>query len=293
MSSSTAEAPPPPGTHLFTVPIPPCDAHIGGTITITEPLPAHYLITLSSPPDNRLTTALCHALLRALDLIELSPQTSSRPGVVITTSSLPKFFSNGLDLVHAVAHGEAFWSGALWALYRRYLTYPMPTVAWINGHAFAGGLMLAMHNDYRVMNASRGFACLNELEFGAPLKPAMSGIFRVKVPDPRTYREMVLEAKRFGGVEAAKVGIVDVAGGWNEVVQLVAERKLTDKGKTGVYGLLKMEMYRESLDLLENHAREEIKDRGWVMGEERRKRLGKDEVKAWSRMNGEDKKAKL
>lgn len=50
----------------------------------------------------------------------------------------------------------------------------MPTVAWMNGHAFAGGLMLAMHHDYRVMNAERGFACLNELEFGAPLKSPVS-----------------------------------------------------------------------------------------------------------------------
>lgn len=292
MAASSA---PPPGKHLFTIPIPAIEAHQGGTITITEPLPSHYLVTLSSPPDNRLTTPFCHALLRALDLIEFSPLTSSRPGVVITTSALPKFYSNGLDLVHAVAHGEAYWAGALWTLYRRFLTFPMPTVAWINGHAFAGGLMLAMHHDYRVMNATRGFACLNELEFGAPLKPAMSGIFRLKVADPGTYREMVLEAKRFGGVEAAKLGIVDVAGGWEEVVQLVGQRKLTEKGKTGVYGLLKMEMYRECVDLLENHAREEIKDHGWVMGEQRRKAKGKKEVEEWLRVNGggDDAKAKL
>ena len=34
----------------------------------------------------------------------------------------------------------------------------MPTIALLNGHAFAGGLMLAMHHDYRIMNPSKGFA---------------------------------------------------------------------------------------------------------------------------------------
>lgn len=278
-------SPNPPGKTLFTIPVPTCENHPGGSITITEPLSQHYLITIASPPDNRLTITLCEALLRALDLIELS---GLAPGVVVTTSALPKFFSNGLDLPHAVRIGDAFWQ-TLWRLYRRYLTYPMPTVAWLNGHSFAGGFMLAMHNDYRVMNAARGFCCLNELEFGAPLKAAMSGIFRLKVPDPRTYREMVLEARRLGGSEAAAKGIVDVAGGWDEVVGLVRERGLTTKGKTGVYGLLKMEMYRESVDLLDNHSREEDKDKAWVASEEARRMAGKKEVEAWVKTTGQSK----
>ncbi|KUI55278.1 Enoyl-CoA delta isomerase 1, peroxisomal [Cytospora mali] len=262
---------------LFTVPIPACDSHPGGTITITEPQPKIYLITIHSPPDNRLTTALCQSLLQALDLVELS---GLAPGCVVTTSAIPKFYSNGLDLTHAVARGAPFWTASLWALYRRLLAYPMPTVAWMNGHAFAGGLMLAMHHDYRVMSAARGFCCLNELDFGAPLKPPMSAIFRLKVPDPRVYREMVLEARRFGG------GIVDVAGGWEEVLGLVAGRGLTGRGDTGVYGLLKMEMYRECLDLLENHEREEEKDRGWVRSEEERKARGRRVVEEWIRKDG-------
>ncbi|KAK7746942.1 hypothetical protein SLS53_002130 [Cytospora paraplurivora] len=264
---------------LYTIPVPACDNHPGGTITITEPQPQVYLISISSPPDNRLTTALCHSLLLALDLIEHTPGLS--PGCVVTTSSLPKFYSNGLDLAHARASGAPFWTGALWPLYRRLLAYPMPTVAWVGGHAFAGGLMLAMHHDYRVMSARRGFACLNELDFGAPLKPPMSAVFRVKVPDPRVYREMVLEARRFGGLEAAGKGIVDAAGGWEEVLGLVGERGLVGRGRTGVYGLLKMEMYRECLDLLDSHEREEEKDERWVRGEEERKAKGRREVEEW------------
>lgn len=101
---------------------------------------------------------------------------------------------------------------------------------------------------------------------------------------------MVLEAKRFGGREAAAQGIVDVAGGWDEVLGLIKERNLTARGKTGVYGLLKMEMYRECLDLLDNHKREEAKDAVWVKSEEERREKGKSEAEAWLRTNG---KAKL
>ena len=35
----------------------------------------------------------------------------------------------------------------------------------MSGHAFAGGLLLALCCDYRVMNAERGYACMNEVHF--------------------------------------------------------------------------------------------------------------------------------
>jgi enoyl-CoA hydratase/carnithine racemase len=264
-------------TPLFTIPIPPCGAQPGGTIVATEPAPAVYLLTITSPPDNRLTTASCNALLTALDIIELSG--NHKPGVLVTTSGIPKFYSNGLDLEHALSDA-AFLPQALYKLFHRFLTYPMPTIALLSGHAFAGGLMLAMHHDYRVMNATRGFVCVNELEFGVPLKPAMSSIFRLKLP-AATYRALVLEAHRFGGEEALRSGLVDRLGGLDGVLELVGERKLTGKAKTGIYGMLKAEMYRESVAFLseEGHREGDVKERALVVGEERRKEEGERRVR--------------
>lgn len=111
---------------LFTVPIPACDSHPGGSITVTEPVPQVYLLTILSPTDNRQTTAFCQAVLRALDLVEFGGLPA---GVVVTTSALPKFYSNGLDLGHAVKIGDEYWIESLWKLYRRFLTFPMPTIA--------------------------------------------------------------------------------------------------------------------------------------------------------------------
>lgn len=171
----------------------------------------------------------------------------------------------------------------------------MPTIALLPGHAFAGGLMLAMYHDYRIFNGNRGFLCINELDFGVPLKHAMSSIFRQKLPSPTTYRSLVLEAHRFSGPEALAVSLVDGLGGIEEVYALINDRKLTTKAKSGIYGIMKAEMYRETLGYLE----EKEGDGGDIMGpsiikdnEKKRKAESLEKVKEWER-NTEGGKAKL
>jgi len=143
--------------------------------------------------------------------------------------------------------------------------------------------MLAMYHDYRIFNPSRGFLCLNELVFGHPLKPSMSSIFRQKVPYPSVYRSLVLEAKRFTAKEALGGGIVDVLGGLDEAMKLVQERELVEKGKSGIYGIMKGEMYRETVGLLEGHDIEEKRDGTIKMADNERKEEGKNLVKEWER----------
>jgi len=165
----------------------------------------------------------------------------------------------------------------------------MPTIALLPGHAFAAGLMLAMHHDYRVMNPAKGFACVNELDFGVPLKAAMSSIFRLKLP-AATYRQLVLEAHRFPGKQALEFGIVDRLGGLDDaVLELVRDKKLTRKAETGIYGLLKAEMYRESVKFLsaEGYEAEEEKDRKLIEAEDKRR------ADAEKRLQGLKAKAKL
>lgn len=149
--------------------------------------------------------------------------------------------------------------------------------------------MTAMYHDYRVFNPSRGFLCLNELDMGAPLKPAMSSIFRQKLPGV-TYRTLVLEARRFGGSAALEAGIVDVLGGLPEAMALVEERTLAAKPKSGVYGFLRREMYRESLGYLEDSATEDQRDAKTYEDDAEREREGKIRVAEWRKNDG---KAKL
>ena len=85
----------------------------------TQPFPRIYLLTFESPPDNRLTPSFCKSFLLALDILDHRfPK-----GVVVTTSGIPKFYSNGLDYESAVKDGQEFWGGSLYPLWRRLLTY--------------------------------------------------------------------------------------------------------------------------------------------------------------------------
>ena len=269
----------PGGKTLFTLPINPA-----GSITVTEPAPATYLLTFSSPPDNRLVTAFCQPFLLALDIIEARYP----PGVLITTSAIPKFYSNGLNLDHA-STTPGFYVDSLYKLFARLASFPMPTVSWLNGHAFAGGLMLAMHHDYRVFNPSRGFLCLNELDFGAPLKPAMLGIFEAKA-SPAVYRSLVLEAKRFTGNDALAAELVDRLGAWEGVLALVEERKLTMRAKSGVYGVMKQEMYRHVIANLEGHEARVEKDKADAERLDNIAARTEQRVRAWERQSKENAK---
>ncbi|KAI0490524.1 putative carnitinyl-CoA dehydratase [Xylaria cf. heliscus] len=273
-------------TELFSVPIPALPSHPGGSIVCTVPAPKVYLLTFTSPNDNRLTPAFCRALRDALDVIEFGHE----PGVVVTTSGISKFYSNGLDLALALST-PGFWEDSLYPLLRRFLTYPMPTVALINGHAFAGGLFLAMHHDYRVFTGSgRGFACVNELEFGAPLPPPLAGIVRIKTT-PLVYRSLVLEAKRFDAKAALEAGIVDAVGELDAVLKLIEDRGLVAKGTKGSYGSLKEEMYRECVAMLDAKGPEGV-DLGRLRDiNKKRKEDGKKWLKEWREKQGQ--KAKL
>ncbi|EAQ86975.1 hypothetical protein CHGG_08228 [Chaetomium globosum CBS 148.51] len=89
-----------------------------------------------------------------------------------------------------------------------------------------------------------------------------------------------MEARRYGGPAAMAAGLVDGVGGLEAALGLVRERGLAKKAATGIYGLMKAEMYRESVALLgrEGHEEGEVRDRVLVEGEERRRGEGERRV---------------
>lgn len=113
--------------------------------------------------------------------------------------------------------------------------------------------MMAMAHDYRIMNPHKGFVCLNELDFGAQLRPGMASLFRVKV-GMSTFRTMVLESKRYPALEALKEGLLDGVGGVEEALAFIDEMKLVQKAQSTSYGKLKHEIYREIVKDLDEGA---------------------------------------
>lgn len=105
-----AMAPIPP---LFTIPV----TGSKGSVVATQPSARIYLITFNSPPDNRLTPSFLSSFMLALDILEYRFPT----GVVVTTSAIPKFYSNGLDFENALKT-KGFFERMLYPLWRRLLT---------------------------------------------------------------------------------------------------------------------------------------------------------------------------
>jgi Delta3-Delta2-enoyl-CoA isomerase len=116
------------------------------------------------------------ALHGALDTVE-----AATDAVALVTVGEGKFYGNGLDLdwvLSAGAVGGAFVRRDFVALLVRMLTFPVPTVAALNGHTFAGACLFAMAHDYRLMRADRGFLCMNEIDLPAALSPPMAALLR-------------------------------------------------------------------------------------------------------------------
>ncbi|KAI9309427.1 ClpP/crotonase-like domain-containing protein [Cunninghamella echinulata] len=166
--------------------------------------------------DNRFDTEFCKSILLALQTIEDIFVTAEETlDMALVTVGDGKIFSNGLDLGHAVSYTP--FMDVFLSLLKKLVSFCIPTIAALNGHAFAGGCMFAMAHDYRVMRSDRGYICMNEVEFGAPLHPGMSAVLEYKL-QPTVFRDMVLRAYRFPAKEALEKGIVDAIAPENEVL---------------------------------------------------------------------------
>ena len=133
---------------------------------------------------------------------------------LVATSAHAKIWCNGIDLDWLLpeiqTNGEAAMNRFLCELYkllRRLLTMPMPTVAALNGHAFAGGAFLAFAHDFRFMRADRGWISLPEVDLGMTLGPVFMAISKKVVPVP-LLEEMQYCARRMTAQECAERHII-------------------------------------------------------------------------------------
>jgi enoyl-CoA hydratase/carnithine racemase len=211
-----------------------------------------FVLTMQSG-ENRLNRTFIEAMNQALDTVEKS----SGPAAIVTIGGEEKFYSNGLDLAWLTGDGEKerpqFVTSVLQFL-GRLMAFPMPTVAAINGHAFAAGAMLALAHDFRVMRADRGFFCLPEVDINIPLAPGMTALIKSRLL-PNVFRSSILTGVRIGGIEAKELGIVDEAVPAEQVLPQAMARatSMANKGRD-IYGTLKRSMYAEAIALLKSGA---------------------------------------
>lgn len=187
--------------------------------------------------ENRWTTTFTRAFEAALDEVEAT----EGPAALVTTSAHERFFSNGLDLGWITSRDEhpggdrRVFAAEAMALFARMITFPLPTVCAVNGHAFGAGLMIAMCHDIRVMREDRGYLCANELELGFAIPEPELALFHHKMSRDAFHQSVVL-ARRWTGPDALAAGIVQ---------QITPAHEVRDAGVTAAEDLLRVAGNRE------------------------------------------------
>jgi enoyl-CoA hydratase/carnithine racemase len=197
--------------------------------------------------ENRFSPDWLAAVGEALD--EVAAAAGPR---ALVTRATGKFWSNGLDLDWLGAHGDqlASYVDSIHAIFAKTLALPVPTVAAVQGHCFAGGAMLALAHDWRYMRADRGFFCLPEVDIHIPFTPGMSALIQAKTT-PATATDAMTTARRYGGTEAAAAGLVTEAVDEDTVLARAVEHAAALTGKAGpTLGTIKQRMYAGPLTAL-------------------------------------------
>ncbi|MDN3356542.1 enoyl-CoA hydratase/isomerase family protein [Actinomadura sp. DC4] len=197
--------------------------------------------------ENRFSPDLLEELEKALDSLADEPA----PKALVTTGT-GKFYSNGLDLDWLGRNADQWgpYVARVHALFARLLTLPMPTVAAVNGHAFAAGGMLTLAHDLRVMRADRGYFCLPEVDLGLPFSPGMSALIQARLPKA-TAHEAMITGRRYGGGEALSAGIVDRTAPEAEVVSAAVALAAPLAAKDGgTIAKIRTQMYEPALAAL-------------------------------------------
>jgi enoyl-CoA hydratase len=163
------------------------------------------MLMLNRPPANAINTEFISAM--GAQCKAARDDENVRAVVVAGTG---KFFSGGLDLKEAASGSNRVGNLAgsqddglfmLWTL-------PKPTVAMVNGHAIAGGVIIALACDFRITQAGSHRFGLNEVAIGLAFPRGAFEIARLALSNQQ-LRWTMLEAGLFDAGRAMEMGIVD------------------------------------------------------------------------------------
>lgn len=171
-------------------------------------------INMARPPVNALNVELLAAIRDAVD----NAVANDARGIVL--SGLPGMFSAGVDVPSLLnrdrAGVRAFWS-EFFATASKLAMSPIPVVAAITGHSPAGGAVLSLFCDYRVMAEGPFRIGLNEVQVGLVVPECIQMALRRIVGGYRAERLMVAGAM-VDSAEALSIGLVDELTNAEQVV---------------------------------------------------------------------------
>ncbi len=180
-----------------------------------------FEMVLSAPGKNALSTAVLDDLRRQISQARGEPLLLSGAGDAVCAGlNLKEVATLDLD-------GARRLLRSLEALVEALFEHPAPTVALVNGHAIAGGCILALCCDHRVAASDPGIRIgLNETALGLPFPPRVLAVVRSRVPAGALDR-VILEAGLHPPAQARELGLVDVVADDARTVALAALERLS------------------------------------------------------------------
>jgi enoyl-CoA hydratase/carnithine racemase len=161
-------------------------------------------IRLARPPANALSVDLTDKLIQALE------DAGEESGAVVV-SGLPGMFSAGLDVPQLMQFERSDMS-RFWQVFLRLLKtiahMPVPIAFAMTGHAPAGGIVMAIFGDYRIMPRGSFKTGMNEVQVGlavsAPIHRAL-----VRTVGPHTAERLLVAGELMESEKALQIGLVD------------------------------------------------------------------------------------
>lgn len=160
---------------------------------------------------------LAHGKVSAVDIelgealiAELTSAADAAVRAVVVTGT-GSSFSAGVDLFRLIKDGPAYgerFLPVLDTMLRTALTFPKPLIAAVNGHAIAGGCILAATCDRRIMAEGNGRVGVPELVVGVPFPALPLQIMAARVPDA-AFRDLVFSGRTVLVDEAMALGLID------------------------------------------------------------------------------------
>ena len=179
------------------------------------------VVTLARPPANALDIETTEEIGATFETIASD---DSVRAAILTGDG--KAFCAGLDLKLVPQYGPTEQRRLLDAINRMVLaTYgcPMPVIGAINGHAIAGGFVLAICCDWKIVTDSPLQAGLTEVRVGVPYPAAAIEVVRSELP-ARVARELALFGRNLSGTDAFAAGIFDESVPHNRLFDRAMEK---------------------------------------------------------------------
>jgi len=222
-------------------------------------------VRLDRPPANALDPDLLSESAALVDELR-----SRDPGAVVITGR-DGFFSAGADLkvVPSLdASGQAAMVDGINRLFAGWYSFPRPVVCAVNGHAIAGGMILALCGDYRV-GCDEGKLGLTELRAGIPYPACALAVVKAEL-SAAAARVLALRAELIDPPTALALGALDELVSPDDVVpralEVASEMAALPRS---AYPIVKKQLRRETLEVLAAavSGRADPVAAGWVSSE--------------------------